>query len=1237
MTKVVIPDSRNYGKLKTVLDLPSLIEVQKHSYEEFLQRDIDIKERKNQGLQAVFTSTFPISDPNENITLEFVSYTLGQPKYTVKECQERDMTHGAPLKIVVRMVIKETGVVGAARKVKEVREQEIFLCEIPLMTDRGTFIINGAERVIVNQLHRSPGVIFDEDEERSQATGKNFLVARLIPYRGSWLEFEFDNSYALYARIDRRKKIPVTQLLRAIGFKNEEEMLRAFFQTEKLNPQEADRKEMLNRVLVKSVSHGDQMIADVNQHVTDELWKSMKEAGVKSVEVLLLQGDEKAVDQCLSITLTKDSIKTEQDAVLDIYRKMRPGQPTTVENAKVFFQGLFFNPKKYDLGRVGRHKLNRRLKLEGEKRVLTRGDLVATIGQLIQMMRNNIEKDDIDHLGNRRVRSAGELVENQFRVGLARMERAIRERLMITDIEEMMPNLLINTKPAIAAIKEFFGSSQLSQFMDQTNPLAELTHKRRLSALGPGGLNRERAGFEVRDVHHTHYGRMCPIETPEGPNIGLISSLASYARVNELGFIETPYRKVVNGIVKDEVEYLTADQEDKYTIAEANAELDVKGRFKQDRISARFQGSFMKVTPEEIHYIDISPKQLVSVAAALIPFLEHDDANRALMGSNMMRQAVPMIRTEAPVVRTGLEERVAIDSGAVVISHRSGTVEYVDSEKIVIVTEQGEIDSFSLVKFSRTNQDTFVNQRPIVKKHQKIKRGEVIADGPCTERGLLALGHNLLVAFMPWRGYNFEDAIVVSERLVKEDLFTSVHIQEFEMEARDTKLGKEEITRDIPNISEEALKNLDEGGVVKVGAEVHPDDILIGKIAPKGETELTPEEKFLRAIFGEKARDVRDVSLRASSGVEGKVIDVKVFSRKEREGKSKEQDKRRTIEKDARAALAKLEADNEAEMEQVKAEAKKKMKDVSGQREKDSIQDQLKKDLVWMKEKGRVKEAEIILEKEKQLDRLEKGDELPPGVIKLVKVYVAQKRKLSVGDKMAGRHGNKGVVAKIVPMEDMPFLEDGTPVDIVLNPLGVPSRMNVGQILETHLGWAAKHLNIMAVTPVFDGAKEYEIKAALKEAGLPENGRSYLYDGITGERFDEQVTVGYIYMLKLLHLVDDKMHARSIGPYSLVTQQPLGGKAQFGGQRFGEMEVWALEAYGAAHTLQEMLTVKSDDVEGRTKMYEALVKGKNTPEPGVPESLNVLIKELQSLALDVSLMSEEEAERYIEKLEKEKE
>jgi len=1091
--------------------------------------------------------------------------------------------------------------------------------------------------VIVNQLHRSPGVIFDEDEERSQATGKNFLVARLIPYRGSWLEFEFDSAYALFARIDRRKKIPITQLLRAIGYRTEEEMLKLFFEAEKLNLQEADRKTTVNRILAKPVQVGEKTVAEAGVRLTEELLKSLKEAGVKSVEALMLPEDEKSIDQCLSVTLAKDSIKTEQDAILDIYRKMRPGQPTTVENAKLFFQGLFFNPKKYDLGRVGRFKLNRRLKLEGEKRVLTKADIVGTIRHLLNMMRHNIEKDDIDHLGNRRVRSAGELVENQFRVGLSRMERAIRERLMVTDIEEMMPNLLINTKPAIAAIKEFFGSSQLSQFMDQTNPLAELTHKRRLSALGPGGLNRERAGFEVRDVHHTHYGRMCPIETPEGPNIGLISSLASYARVNELGFIETPYRKVVNGTVRDEVEYLTADMEDPFIIAEANAELDSKGRFKQERISARFQGSFIKVTPEEIHYIDVSPKQLVSVATALIPFLEHDDANRALMGSNMQRQAVPMLRSEAPVVRTGMEERVAIDSGSVVTADRNGMVEYVDAEKIIVVNENGEIDTYPLTKFARTNQDTFVNQRPIVKKYQKVKRGEVIADGPCTDRGLLALGHNLLVAFMPWRGSNFEDAIVISERMLKEDYFTSVHIQEFELEARDTKLGKEEVTRDIPNISEEALKNLDETGVVKVGSEVHADDILIGKIAPKGETELTPEEKFLRAIFGEKARDVRDVSLRATSGVEGKVIDVKIFSRKEREGKAKEGEKRRTIEKNTKAALAKLEVDIEAEIDQVKAESKQKIKEAKGEREKEQVQEQLKKELTWIKEKARVKEAEIELEKKKQTTRLEKGDELPPGVIKLVKVYVAQKRKVSVGDKMAGRHGNKGVVARIVPVEDMPFLEDGTPVDIVLNPLGVPSRMNVGQILETHLGWAAKKLNIQAVTPVFDGAKEHEIKAALKEAGLPENGKTRLMDGVTGESFNEEVTVGYIYMLKLLHLVDDKMHARSIGPYSLVTQQPLGGKAQFGGQRFGEMEVWALEAYGAAYTLQEMLTVKSDDVEGRTKMYEALVKGKNTPEPGVPESLNVLIKELQSLALDVSLMTEEEAIRYSEKFDKAKE
>ncbi|MBE3580361.1 MAG: DNA-directed RNA polymerase subunit beta [Thermoanaerobacteraceae bacterium] len=1050
----------SYASIKEVLDLPNLIEVQRQSYQWFIE----------EGIRETFQEISPIQDFTGNLILEFVDHSIGDPKYSVEECKERDMTYAAPLRVKVRLINKETG---------EVKEQEVFMGDLPLMTSKGTFIINGAERVIVSQLVRSPGVYYSESADPS---GARIFGATLIPNRGAWLEFETDNTGSVYVRVDRTRKIPATVLLKALGYNTKARILELF-----------------------------------------------------------------DYDVRIQTTLEKDPTDSEEEALVEIYKRLRPGEPPTVESARNLLESLFFDSKRYDLGQVGRYKLHKKLghgvlthEVNGRQeyiRTLTKEDIVHIIRYLLRLMDGQEQPDDIDHLGNRRVRSVGELLQNQFRIGLARMERVVRERMTIQDIEAITPQVLINIRPVVAAVKEFFGSSQLSQFMDQTNPLSELTHKRRLSALGPGGLSRERAGFEVRDVHTSHYGRMCPIETPEGPNIGLIGSLSTYARVNEFGFIETPYRKVdkERGIVTDEVIYLSADEEDQYIIAQANTPVDEQGRFLEPRVTARHRGEIVVVPADRVDLMDVSPKQMVSLAASLIPFLEHDDANRALMGANMQRQAVPLVRTEAPLVGTGMEWRAARDSGVALLAENAGVVERVTAREIVIRTDGGTLDTYRLQKFVRSNQGTCINQKPIVRKGQRVEAGQVIADGPSTENGELALGRNVLVAFMTWEGYNYEDAILISERLVKDDIFTSIHIEEYECEARDTKLGPEEITRDIPNVGEDVLKDLDERGIIRVGAEVRPGDILVGKVTPKGETELTAEERLLRAIFGEKAREVRDTSLRVPHGESGKVVDVKVFSR-------------------------------------------------------------------------------------------ESGDELAPGVNKLVRVYVAQKRKISVGDKMAGRHGNKGVISRILPEEDMPFLPDGTPVDIVLNPLGVPSRMNLGQILETHLGWAAKELGIHVACPVFDGADEEEIREALRRAGLPEDGKTILYDGRTGEPFDRPITVGYMYMLKLAHLVDDKIHARSTGPYSLVTQQPLGGKAQFGGQRFGEMEVWALEAYGAAYTLQEILTVKSDDVVGRVKTYEAIVKGENVPEPGVPESFKVLIKELQSLGLDVKVLSEEDEE-----------
>ena len=1211
----------DFSKLPTVMEMPYLIEFQRSSYEGFLQRDAYPDKREDSGLQAVFNSIFPLSNMHETATLEFVKYMFSEPRYNVQECQERGMTYGLPLKAIFRLILKEETDKGV-KKVKEIKEQEIFISELPMMTDKGTFIINGAERVIVSQLHRSPGAIFEDDEGKTHPSGKKIFSSRIIPYRGSWIDFEIDVNDILYVKIDRKRKFYVSTLLRALGYESKEKILKLFFEIEEVNFKTKEEK-VLNRVLAKEVKDEvtGEIIGECCRKIDEKLYKKMQASNVKNIELLIINPEHE--NSVIPNTLFKDSILTKEEALCDIYRRLRPGHPPASESAKIFFENLFFNPKKYDLERVGRYKLNKRFKLNISlsDRTLKKEDIISVIKHLIALSNGIGEKDDIDHLGNRRARSAGELVENQFRIGLSRMERAIRERMSITDITEMMPATVINTKPLIATIKEFFGSSQLSQFMDQTNPLAELTHKRRLSALGPGGLNRDRAGFEVRDVHHSHYGRVCPIETPEGANIGLISSLSNYARVNEFGFVETPYREVINAVVTDRIKYLSADEEDEYVIAQANSRYDEKGRFVEKLISARYKGNFTLAAAEKVNYIDVSPKQLVSVATALIPFLEHDDANRALMGSNMQRQAVPLLVTEAPFVGTGMEYKAAYDSGLMVIAQQGGIVEYVDAEKIVIVTDEGEINTYKLTKYMRSNQDTCINQRPIVRKGEKITKNQVVADGPATEGGELALGRNVLVAFMPFEGYNFEDAIIISEKLVKEDVFTSIHIEEFVLEARDTKLGKEEITRDIPNVSEEALINLDEDGVVRIGAEVEPGDILVGKVTPKGETEITPEDKLLRAIFGEKAGDVRDASLRAASGVEGIVINVKIFSRKERESKVKDIEKRKKIEREIKALIEIIKKERREERRKTAKEYALAMKDEKDSKKKTVLREELKRKFIWIDKKAEDRIGNAEDEKKKNLIKLEKGDILPPGVIKLVKVYIARKRKVSVGDKMAGRHGNKGVLAKILPEEDMPFLADGTRVEIVLNPLGVPSRMNVGQILETHLGWAANAKKYFAMSPVFDGATESEIKDVLKDAGLPISGKASLYNGKTGEVFDEEITVGYIYMMKLAHLVDDKMHARSIGPYSLVTQQPLGGRAQFGGQRFGEMEVWALEAYGAAYTLQELLTLKSDDVSGRTRLYESIVKGKNTPEPGLPESFNVLIKELQCLGLDVETLN----------------
>src|SRR5256714_1695755 len=1457
LPKNVYRERIDFSKIKTTIPIPNLIEIQKKSYERFLQMNRLPSEREDAGLQSVFKSVFPISDFRENSSLEFIEYSIGnweckcgklqglhhlrkpcsncgatliadpygdrevlcprcgkanqargdicdicgntvglKLKYDVDECQERGMTYAVPLKVTIRLVVwnkdPETGV----KTIRDIKEQEVYFGDIPLMTENGTFIINGTERVIVSQLHRSPGAFFHSED-------KTLYVAQIIPYRGSWVEFEYDAKNLLYVRIDRKRKFLASVFLRALGLRGADEILRAFYSVEKLYlrqgtiywgvgdslvgmraakdivvPGESftvqqgkkitkNAIEALKKASVEAVEVSDaelegayaaadvvdpstgEVILEANEELTPRVISMAQEKNVDRIEIFFPEKDD--VGSIIGQTLKKDPIHTHEEALIEIYRRLRPGDPPTLDSSRSLFENMFFNPQKYDFSRVGRLKLNTKLGLNTplDEKILHPQDFYEVIKYLLKLRKNVVNVDDIDHLGNRRVRSVGELLENQFRIGLVRMERAIKERMSVyQEIATAMPNDVINAKPVMAAIREFFGSSQLSQFMDQTNPVSEITHKRRLSALGPGGLSRERGGFEVRDVHPTHYGRICPIETPEGPNIGLISSLSCYARINDYGFIESPYRRVKNARVVDYVSvvnagdseykagdhiekseaekvnaelkerrkrpaelepfsfYLSAWEEDKHVIAQANIELDEKGRLVGDLVNARKAGNFVLVSKDEVDYVDVSPKQLVSVAASLVPFLEHDDANRALMGANMQRQSVPLLRAEAPIVGTGMEGVTARDSGAVVLARRNGLIDSVDSERIIVRVE-GEhhpmqlsrevgSDIYALTKFKRSNQNTCINQKPVVRKGDRVVKGQVIADGPCTDQGELALGRNVLVAFMPWRGYNFEDAILISEKMVREDYYTSIHIEEFEIESRDTKLGPEEVTRDIPNVSENALRDLDESGVIRIGATVKPGDILVGKVTPKGETQLTPEEKLLRAIFGEKAGDVRDASLTTPPGIEGTVVDVKIFSRKGQE-------------KDERAKhieglqIERLEKNLADEIRILTDERLKRLENILGNKEvladlhdertnkklltKDTVLDRDTIERISTRNLKRIKYADKDPRVNEQIDEIEemtsrqidvlkkivnerkdkltKGDELPPGAIKLVKVYIAMKRKLSVGDKMAGRHGNKGVIARILPEEDMPYLEDGTPVEIVLNPLGVPSRMNVGQILETHLGWAGHELGgkiaqllkensreetirrelktlfkgttleqeiaevpddelagvaesltrgVFTGSPVFDGSRESEIKSLLKSAGLPESGKTWLYDGMNGERFEQPVTVGYIYMLKLSHLVDDNIHARSIGPYSLITQQPMGGKAQFGGARFGEMEVWALEAYGAAHVLQEILTVKSDDIVGRVKAYEASVKGGNTLEAGIPEAFRVLVKELEGLA-----------------------
>ena len=1258
---ILKPDRIDFGKIPQVMEIPHLLEVQLASYERFLQRRVPIDKREDIGLESVFRSVFPVVSSRGDFTLEYIGYSVGEPKYTVEECKERDLTYAVPLKAALRLVVRERA--DGEPVIKDIIQSEVYLGETPLITDKGTFIINGAERVIVSQLHRSPGIVFGDDYHPN---GKRLFNARIIPYRGSWVEFVIDVNDIMYVYIDRRRKIPVTILLKAMGFEPNSAILKLFHRTRvhQLSPKASRRDAaVVGRIVAEDVVSREtgEVIAEAGRPLTETALELMKSG--KITKIMLVEKEGNLEDDVIVKTLEKDPTAGREDALKRIYNLMRPGDPPNAETAATLLERLFFNPKRYNLAGVGRYKMNTRLGLDlpGDTTTLTEKDFIAVVMHLINIKETDGAVDDIDHLGNRRVRSVGELLANQFSVGLARMARIIRERMTIQETENPTPYDLVNARTISAVVQSFFGSSQLSQFMDQTNPLAELTHKRRLSALGPGGLTRERAGFEVRDVHFTHYGRMCPIETPEGPNIGLITSLATYARVNEFGFLETPYRAVRKGVATGEIVMLSADREDEAVIAHANEPIDSKARLKSAMVMARHGGEFVVVEPDRVDYMDVSPAQLVSAAASLIPFLEHDDANRALMGCNMQRQAVPLLRTEPPLVGTGLEAKVAYDSGVLEIARRSGRVEGVEADRIQIsfgtkkdseefddFTGFGGVDEYRLIKYQRSNQDTCVNQKPLVEVGQRVKKGDVIADGSATCAGELALGRNVLVAFMPWRGYNFEDAIILSDRLVKEDVYTSIHIEEFETQVRDTKAGMEEITREIPNVSEEMIANLDEDGIIRIGARVKAGDILVGKVTPKGETELTPEERLLKAIFGEKAGDVRDASLKAPPGMDGIVIDIKVFSRKERDDRAKSHEKKKIqemtrrrdeeiehVKEKRRERLAKLMVGQttekliHSETGEIQARAGRKITE----KLLASIDvDHLHWGLPIVKNPRADAKIQSLMEAaaraidgiestyEKEIERVTRGDELPPGVSKLVKVNIARKRKISVGDKIAGRHGNKGVVSRIVPVEDMPMLADGTPVDIILNPLGVPSRMNLGQILETHIGWAAHEKGYRVSSPVFHGATIGEIKQALREAGLPESGKARLIDGVSGEEFDDEITIGYIYIMKLSHLVDDKIHARSIGPYSLVSQQPLGGKAQFGGQRFGEMEVWALEAYGAAFCLQELLTVKSDDVAGRSRVYETIVKGENAPEPGLPEAFNVLIKELQSLCLDVHLV-----------------
>ncbi len=1245
----------SFSRIPKILESPDLLSVQLDSFESFLQSRVQPKQRKRQGLQGVFEMNFPVTDARENYLLEFAEYYIEQPKYSVTECQERGLTYSAPLKAKLRLSAKAENGEGYTDTI----EQEVYLGNLPLMTDRGTFIYNGAERVVVSQLRRSPGVFFSQTKHPN---GTPIFSARIIPLRGSWVEFATDINNVMYAYIDRKKKFPVTTLLRALGYSSDDELLDLFDLVEEVDVKKADLTEYVDRIICSDVvdTKTGEIFLSKDSVLTEDSIKQIKKSNIKKIH--LLKTDSVTGGSVIANTIQRDAARSEEDALEAIYRQLRSGEAPDLDTAKNLIDRLFFNPKRYDIGDVGRHRLNQKLGLDVslETTTLTKDDIILIIKYLIDLQQGRKDVDDMDHLGNRRIRTVGEQLAQQFNVGLSRMSRTIRERMNLRSNETITPQDLVNARTISSVVNAFFGTNQLSQFMDQTNPLAELTHKRRVSALGPGGLTRETAGFEVRDVHYTHYGRLCPIETPEGPNIGLISSLSVYSRINDFGFIETPYRKVKSGKATTDIEYLTADREDIFKIAQANSPLDENGKFLSDRLNSRYMDDYPVISPEEAEYMDVAPEQLTSAAAALIPFLEHDDANRALMGSNMQRQAVPLLRPKAPIVGTGFESKVARDSRTMILAEANGTVEYVSADTIIVNYDVNENSQEALVsfndkkrveyklkKFFRTNQDTAVNQRPIVRVGQKVKRGDVLADGSSTENGELALGRNILVAFMPWRGYNFEDAIVISERVVTQDVFTSVHIEEFELQVRDTKRGEEELTREIPNVSEEATQNLDENGIIRVGSEVREGDILIGKITPKGETDPTPEEKLLKAIFGDKAGDVKDASLKATPGLKGVVIGTKLFSRKKKDTESKKEDKRKVdmLDKQRRKDLNDMEQKLGQKLDLLlNGEKSSGIRDKDGQMvlrtntqlkedtfqtlekltdldfESDWVEDTRKNKIIKRIHESyrfKVDEIEDIHRREKQ--KIQLGDELPPGIVQLAKVYVAKKRKLSIGDKMAGRHGNKGVIANIIPVEDMPFLPDGTPVDIVLNPLGVPSRMNLGQLLETALGWAGKKLGTKYASPIFDGANWELVQEELQKAILPEDGRTKLSDGRTGEQFDQPVTVGYIYMMKLSHLVDDKIHARSIGPYSLITQQPLGGKAQFGGQRFGEMEVWALEGYGAAHTLQEILTVKSDDVQGRAKVYEAIVKGDNLPEPNVPESFNVLIRELQGLGLDVRI------------------